>query len=117
MNAGSRDISILRHIVSYCDQIKEAVDRFGTDCNVFLADAVYHNAVALCILQIGELVGNLSEEFRMNHPEIPWREIKQMRNIVAHRYGTVDHSITWDVAINDIPRLKRFCMSILDSTE
>ncbi len=42
----------------------------------------------------------------MQHKEIPWREIKLMRNIVAHRYDTVDHSITWDVVEKDIPTLK-----------
>ncbi len=74
---------------------------------------MYHNAVALCILQIGELVGIMSDEFRASHTEIPWREIKLMRNIVAHHYGSVDHSITWDVVINDIPQLKEFCHSFL----
>ncbi len=37
-----------------------------------------------------------------------------MRNIVAHRYGTVDHAITWDVAVNDIPALKAFCLKQLE---
>ena len=68
-----------------------------------MSNAVYRNAVALCILQIGELVGNLSDEFKAEHTVMPWRQIKLMRNIVAHRYGTVDHSITWDVVENDIP--------------
>ena len=94
MNEDQRDSSILRHIISYCDQIQEAILRFGDDRELFLKDSVYHNAVALCILQIGELVSNLSDDFRAAHTDIPWREIKLMRNIVAHRYGTVDHTIT-----------------------
>ena len=115
MSDSNRDLSILRHIVSYCDQIEEAVNRFGRDEDLFVSDSVYHNATALCILQIGELVGNLTEEFRLKHTGIPWREIKLMRNIVAHRYGTVDHSITWDVVVNDIPTLKQYCVEILGS--
>ena len=94
------------HIVSYCEQIDIAVERFGKSYDTFVNDPVYHNAVSLCILQIGELVGNLSETFRAEHSAIPWRQIKLMRNIVAHRYGTVDHSITWDVVEHDIPELK-----------
>ena len=116
MSGNNRDLSILRHIVSYCGQIEEAVTRFGGDKAVFEKDTVYHNAVSLCILQIGELVGNLTEEFRTAHPAIPWREIKLMRNIVAHRYGTVDHSITWDIVAKDIPELKRFCVQILSES-
>lgn len=115
MKVPDKDHRILTHIVSYCVQIDMAVDRFGDNRDAFLADPVYRNAVSLCVLQIGELVGNLSEEFRSEHAAIPWRQIKLMRNIVAHRYGTVDHSITWDVVEHDIPNLKAYCQAILDS--
>ena len=87
MSGSERDLSVLRHILNYCDEIEKTVERFGADRELFLHDNVYHNAVSLCILQIGELVGNLTEEFRASHPGIPWREIRLMRNIVAHRYN------------------------------
>ena len=117
MSGNHRDLNILRHILSYCGEIEEAVTRFGRDRTLFEADTVYHNAVSLCILQIGELVGNLTDEFRTAHTAIPWREIKLMRNIVAHRYGTVDHSITWDIVVKDIPELKQFCVQTLGESE
>ena len=117
MSVSNRDLSILKHINDYCAQIEEAVSRFGQDQELFLHDDVYHNAVALCILQIGELVSIMSDEFRAAHTEIPWREIKLMRNIVAHHYGSVDHSITWDVVINDIPQLKKFCLNFISSDD
>ncbi len=71
MSGSERDLSILQHILSYCVQIDETVERFGADSDLFVRDTVYHNAVSLCILQIGELVGNLSDEFRTSHPSIP----------------------------------------------
>ena len=117
MSVSSRDLSILRHIKGCCVQIEDAVSRFGQDQDLFLRDDVYHNAVALCILQIGELVSIMSDDFRTAHTEIPWREIKLMRNIVAHHYGSVDHSITWDVVINDIPQLKKFCLDLISSDD
>ncbi len=117
MNEVNRDIRVLEHISDYCDQIREAVERFGNDEAIFLGDRQYRNAVSLCILQIGELVTVLSEEFKTENPSIPWRDIKLMRNIVAHRYGTIDHSITWDVVKNDIPLLKAFCEEIIRSSQ
>ena len=45
-----RNISILEHIVGYCDQIEETIRRFGNDYGVFSADAIYRNAAALCAL-------------------------------------------------------------------
>ncbi len=113
MKAPDRDLSILTHIVSYCDQIDMAVDRFGKSYDIFSNDPVYRNSVALCILQIGELVGNLSEAFRAEHPSIPWRQIKAMRNIVAHSYGSVDPETTWEIISDDIPVLKKYCCSVL----
>ena len=83
----NRNLSVLEHIVSYCEQIEATIDRFGDSYAVFSEDPIYRNAVALCILQIGELVGKLTEDFRAAHPGVPWRQIKAMRNIVAHSYG------------------------------
>ena len=55
----------------------------------------------------------LSDEFKAANGQIPWRQINLMRNIVAHRYGTVDNTITWEVVEKDIPDLKNFCSSLL----
>ena len=110
-----RNLSILEHIVSYCQQIEKTVDRFGNDAEIFQADPIYRNAAALCILQIGELVGKLTDEFRAQHTAVPWRQIKAMRNIVAHSYGTVDPETTWEIITDDIPVLKKYCEAIIAS--
>ena len=108
-----RNISILEHIVIYCEQIEQTVIRFGNDYAIFAADPIYRNATALCILQIGELVGKLSDDFRETHPAVPWRQIKAMRNIVAHSYGSVDPETTWEIITGDIPDLKQYCTTII----
>lgn len=110
----NRDHSILQHIISYCDQINETIVRFGNSAEIFSSDSIYRNAAALCILQIGELVGKLTEDFRTQHPAIPWRQIKAMRNIVAHNYGTVDPETTWEIITEDIPTLRQYCLSVLE---
>lgn len=69
MSAVERDLSIIRHIADYCSQIFLAVNRFGNNFETFDSDPVYRNSVALCILQIGELVGLLSEQFREEHTD------------------------------------------------
>ena len=109
----NRNLSVLEHIVSYCEQIEETIDRFGDSYAVFSEDPIYRNAAALCILQIGELVGKLTEDFRAAHPGVTWRQIKAMRNIVAHSYGTIDPEVTWEVMTEDIPALKSYCHNVL----
>ena len=112
-----RNISILEHIVSYCQQIEQTVERFGNDAVIFQNDSIYRNAAALCILQIGELVGKLTDDFREQHPGVPWRQIKAMRNIVAHSYGTVDPETTWEIITDDIPVLKKYCETTIASQQ
>lgn len=112
-----RNIGILEHIIAYCDQIEETIRRFGQDYDVFSSDAIYRNAAALCILQIGELAGKLTEEFRTAHPGAPWRQIRGMRNIVAHSYGTVDPEVTWEILTEDIPKLKAYYHQIISEAE
>lgn len=52
---GSRNIDILMHIRDYCAEINHTMDTFGRDYDIFVSNSIYQNAVALCVLQIGEL--------------------------------------------------------------
>ncbi len=109
MSESERDLSILEHVVRDCGQIDDTILRFGSDSQIFASDTVYQNAVALCLLQIGELAGHLSETYRAAHPVIPWRQIKALRNIIAHNYGSVDAETAWEIVQEDIPALRRHC--------
>ena len=108
-----RNIRILEHIIGYCDQIEETIQRFGNSYDIFSSDAIYRNAAALCVLQIGDLVVKLAEEFPASSAVSPWRQIRGMRNIVAHSYGTVDPEITWEILTEDIPKLRAYCCQII----
>jgi uncharacterized protein with HEPN domain len=55
---------------------------------------------------IGEAVKNLPDEVKRKHPEIPWRDIAGMRDVVVHQYFGVDLDSIWHAAKKDIPDLK-----------
>ncbi len=61
----------------------------------------------MCIIQIGELVCRLSDEFLEEHGEVPWHAIKAMRNLHAHDYERVDLEIVWNTLNEEIPDLKK----------
>lgn len=86
---------------------------FGTDYEAFKDNNIYKDTVALSILQIGELTSVLTEEFKETYNEMPWRQIKALRNIAAHQYGTVDSVLMWEIVNDDIPELERYCQKIL----
>jgi uncharacterized protein with HEPN domain len=93
MNSNERDISILKHIIKYCNDISETVDYFGSSYEIFCDNNIYKNAVSMCILQIGELSGSLSDKFKDKYKGIPWRSVKGMRNVMAHKYGSISASV------------------------
>lgn len=105
-----KNIDILEHIKSYCEDIVKSVGRFGNDKTAFDMDRDYRNSVCMSLLQIGELTGHLTEDFRdETKKEIYWPAIKGMRNLFAHNYGAVDIERVWETVISDIPQLLRFC--------
>lgn len=104
------DIDVLNSIITYCKQIDDANRQFDTKREDFENNSVYRNAVAMCVLQIGEQVKRLSEEFKIQTAEeIPWHQIQGLRNVVAHEYGKIDAESLWETITDDIPRLFEFC--------
>jgi len=106
--------SLLIKVIVYCDEIDEANEFFGKSLERLEQTSTYRNALAMCILQIGELVGNLTDEFKSAYPDMPWQDIKKMRNIAAHRYGSFDAEILFDTVENDIPPLRKYCTDIIN---
>lgn len=114
MNNKKRNIDILKRIVKYCDEIFETQKHFGNSYDIFEKNFIYRNAISMCILQIGELSGYLSENFKDTYNEVPWKNIRGMRNFMAHRYGNLDIKIVWETVNNDIPSLYNYCNDILE---
>ena len=113
-----RDRQRLKRINAYCKDILASIDRYGLSFEDFFADLDYQHSVSFCILQIGELVVGLTQEYRDSTKDrIEWRQIREMRNIVVHDYGNVNLEIIWGVAIRDIPALKEFCEEQLSKTD
>ena len=70
--------------------------------------------MSMNLLQIGELAGRLTPEFSAEtRAEIDWRGMRNMRNMFAHDYGSMDYERIWETAIYDIPVLKAACTAFL----
>lgn len=113
-----RDQQRLDKIALYCKEVGATVRRCEMSLDQFLADRDLQRSISFSIVQIGELVSGLSEEYRTATKEsIQWSQIKAMRNIAVHDYGNIDLPIVWNSATTDIPELLRFCEKQLADEE
>lgn len=55
---------------------------------------------------IGEAAKNVDTDFRSKYPQIPWKKIAGMRDIIAHEYFGVRLDRIWDVVKEDLPELR-----------
>lgn len=77
----------------------------GVRREAFYANSEKQDAVLRRLEIIGEAAGRILPEVQKEFPSIPFREIRGMRNIIAHDYGEVDLERVWETAQRDIPHL------------
>ena len=100
-----------KHITVYLRDIAESLDRIeqytrNMTINDFDEDLKTKDAVIRCLQVIGEAVKNIPEDFRIQHPTIPWRMIAAMRNKLIHEYSGINADMVWVVVDKDVPELK-----------
>lgn len=104
----------LRDIAESLSRIKQytkdmTIDQFDEDLKT-------KDAVIRCLTVIGEAVKNVPDDFRNEHPEIQWRKIAGMRDVIVHEYFGVDTEKVWTAVEGDIPLLERKIQELLEKT-
>ena len=66
---------------------------------------------------LGEAAKGVSTEFADQHPEIHWREIIGQRNVLAHEYGQIDHTLLYRTATVDVPPLVTILQGLVSRIE
>src|SRR4030065_2099759 len=72
----------------------------------FYGNRQVQDAVLRRLEIIGEAVKNIDEEFRNRYPEIPWKKIAGLRDVLIHEYFGVNMKRVWRVIKIDLPDLK-----------
>ena len=75
----------------------------GVSYEQFCKDEMLHSAIERKLEIFGEAAGRVSPETQDAHPEIPWKDIKGVRVILAHKYADIDLSVIWEAAITELP--------------
>ena len=102
-------------VADYVDHMLEAVRPArayvaGTEKGDFLVDRKTQQAVIFNVFVIGEAATKLCNEhaeFVAAHSEIPWKQMRGMRNRMAHGYFEIDLDIVWDTVRQALPELEQ----------
>jgi len=105
----SRDpLLFLEDIENSCEKVVQYSK--GRSKDQVFEDNIRVDAILLNLYVIGEAVKKLPSELRERYPDVAWREIAGLRDVIAHAYFALDSGILWDAVEHDVPAL-------LDSTK
>ena len=102
---------------AYLQDILDSIDKIeiyikDSSLDDLLKDPLRTDALALNLLVIGEAVGQLPKTVRAKHPDVPWRQIVGLRNIIAHQYFRFDLELIWNVVESELGTLKKAVQEI-----
>lgn len=101
----------IEHILESIKWIEEYTKEISKDD--FLHSTQIQDAVIRRLEIIGEAAKNMPPGLKKKHPDIPWRQVAGMRDVLIHEYFGVDLNLLWNVVKKDLPDLKRKISKIL----
>ena len=107
----NRDRQICEKILAEIGVLKDLL--VGVSSEDFLCDERTVRAVCMTLINIGELVKNITPELRESHREIPWRAIAGMRDITAHKYQTLRKEDVYSTCAGDIPDFEKKLLRLI----
>ena len=104
----------------YLEDILEAIRKIeqftaSFSSKAFAEDAKTFDAVIRNLEIIGEAVKNVPESVRAKHPQVEWKKIAGLRDMLIHEYFGVDADIVWDVVQNKLPPFKNQIAPLLQA--
>lgn len=103
------DAVYLRHIQECVARIEQyTAEGHAT----FLASTLIQDGVIRNLQTLGQSVLKLSEPFKSSHPEVDWKSIVGLRNVLVHDYLGVSVTRVWEIVERDLPALKAKVLAV-----
>ena len=115
MRERARDKGRLYDIVDYANKALKIIE--GHTFETFMSDITVYFAVMKCVEIVGEATYMLTNEFKTEHPEIPWSLIQGLRHVLVHGYEQIDSLTLFETTTNDLPPYRDQAKFFLDNTD
>ncbi|PHS41055.1 MAG: DUF86 domain-containing protein [Sulfurovum sp.] len=89
----------------------------SSDADDFYHDSKSFDATMIHFINLGEMIERIDEDTKKHYSSIPYQEIKDFRNLVAHNYFGIDAEEIWDIIHNHLPTLKVNIIKILKNMD
>lgn len=96
----------IQDIFDSIEKIEDYVEKINSNKENFLFDEMIQDAVIRRLEVIGEATKKLEKDFKLEYPNIPWKSMAGMRDVLIHDYGDIDIELVWEVISVNIPDLK-----------
>ena|SRR5258708_7114682 len=104
-------VDFLQHILKECLYLIKESNENSFDA--FLQNERLSRAICRSLEIIGEASTKIHPDFKAKYPQVPWREMNDIRNKIIHHYFGVDYDIVWDTVKTNIPLLKESMETII----
>ena len=103
----------LQHILDATSEIENYTK--GVDFAQFSSNSMLFNACIRQLEIVGEAVNRLSDDLIANNPDVEWRKVTGLRNMLIHEYFGIDDKLIWAIIQKNIPDLKNKVSVIVSS--
>lgn len=112
----SRDWRVyLQEMLVDCQKVVRYTSGMSTLADFTRDDAAY-DGILHNLQMIGEAARYIPDEVRPLMPNVEWKAIVGLRNVIVHRYFAIDNEIVWDIVQRKIPELERELKAFLGTT-
>ena len=104
---------LLQHILESVETLQEYVA--GMSEAEFLSSMEKQDSAERRLQIVGEAIVQLPQEFKNQHPDIPWVKVAGLRNLLVHEYFDIDHKLVWNTIEKSVPEFKKQIEALLKS--
>ena len=110
-----RNEAAVQKMLAYCEKVQEY--SAGLDYRQFAALPMVTEACVFNLLQLGESVAKVGEDFMKENSQIPWKAIRGLRHRLVHDYEGTNLRLIWDILESDLPDLADKLRKLVSPTD